>query len=106
MRSVTAMRNRLVLALVVAMLALAGAYSPLQSEEPVPAANRQILTEIAEHSEQMQNLEFLSDRIGPRLTGSDALKRANEWTAERFRAYGLSNVRQESWTIAHSWKRG
>ncbi len=100
------MRNRFVPALVVAVLALAGANFPAQSEEPVAAADRQILTEIAEHSEQMQNVEFLSDRIGPRLTGSDSLKRANEWTAERFRAYGLSNVHLESWTIAHSWKRG
>src|SRR3990172_458744 len=43
---------------------------------------------------------------GPRPPGSDALKRANEWTAQRFRDYGLANVHLESWSIAHSWRRG
>ena len=100
------MRNRLASGLMLTVLALAGFAVPAQPEDPVAAADRQILTEIAEHSEQMQNLEYLADRIGPRLTGSDALKHANEWTAEKFRAYGLSNVHLESWTIANSWKRG
>ena len=44
-----------------------------------------ILSEIQEHSELMENLEYLSDRIGPRLTGSALLKQANDWTAEMFR---------------------
>ncbi len=99
------MRNRLVPSLILALV-VACVPSPAQPEDPVAAADRQILTEIAEHSEQMQNLEYLSDRIGPRLTGSNALKQANEWTAEKFRAYGLANVHLESWTIPHSWKRG
>ena len=54
----------------------------------------------------MENLEHLSDAIGPRLTGSPQLKQANEWTAEMFRKYGLTNVHLEPWTIAHSWTRG
>lgn len=66
----------------------------------------QILNEIHEHSELMQNLEYLSDRIGPRLTGSALLKQANEWAAELFRKYGLTNVHLEPYTIAHAWMRG
>ena len=54
----------------------------------------------------MENLEHLSDAIGARLTGSPQLKQANEWTAEMFRKYGLTNVHLEPWTIAHSWTRG
>jgi len=76
------------------------------AEDSLLEVNRKILTEIADHSEQMENLHYLADVIGARLTGTDALKRANEWTAERFRAYGLSGVRLEGWTIAHAWKRG
>ena len=38
----------------------------------------------------MANLRHLSDIIGPRLSGSPAMRRANDWTAERFRAYGLT----------------
>jgi carboxypeptidase Q len=70
------------------------------------AADAQILNEIHEHSEAMGNLEYLSDEIGARLTGSPQLKQANEWTAEMFRKYGLTNVHLEPWTIAHSWTRG
>jgi Zn-dependent M28 family amino/carboxypeptidase len=54
----------------------------------------------------MENLEYLSDEIGPRLTGSPQLKQANDWTAAKFREYGLTNVHLEPWTIAHSWARG
>lgn len=39
----------------------------------------------------------LTDVIGPRLTGSPAMKRANEWTADRFREWGLQNVVVEPW---------
>ncbi len=69
-------------------------------------ADAQILKEIHEHSEAMGNLEYLSDEIGARLTGSPQLKQANQWTAEMFRKYGLTNVHLEPWTIAHSWTRG
>jgi carboxypeptidase Q len=72
----------------------------------VGATDAEILTEIHEHSELMNNLEYLSDRIGPRLTGSPLLKRANDWTAEMFRKYGLTNVHLEPYTIAHAWIRG
>ncbi len=100
------MRNSPRTLLAVTLLALAGAALVAQQEEdPTAAATRQILTEIAEHSEQMENLEHLSDRIGARLTGSPALKRANEWAAQRFRDYGLENPHLEQWKIAHSWTR-
>ncbi|HEV3259302.1 MAG TPA: M20/M25/M40 family metallo-hydrolase, partial [Gemmataceae bacterium] len=32
--------------------------------------------------------------------------RANEWTAEKMRSYGLSNVHLEAWTIPVGWERG
>lgn len=80
---------------------------PMPDEaNPLAAADSQILNEISEHSEVMQNLEYLSDEIGPRLTGSPQLKRANDWTAGIMRKYGLVNVHLEPWTIAHSWARG
>src|SRR6267378_2239702 len=70
------------------------------------AEDAQILSEIRDHSHVMENLEYLSDEIGPRLTGSPQLKQANDWTAAKFREYGLTNVHLEPWTIAHSWTRG
>ena len=59
------------------------------------AADAQILSEVREHSEAMQNLEYLSDHIGARLTGSAQLKQGNDWTAEQMKKYGLVNVHLE-----------
>lgn len=77
-----------------------------EDANPEAAADAEILKEIQDHSELMDNLEYLSDRIGPRLTGSPLLKQANEWTAELFRKYGLANVHLEPYTIPHAWIRG
>jgi Zn-dependent M28 family amino/carboxypeptidase len=70
------------------------------------AVTQVILEEIDKRSELMANLEYLCDMIGPRLTGSPALKKANEWTSDKFRQYGLSNAHLEPWKIAKSWTRG
>jgi len=77
-----------------------------EETNPVAAADGKILSEIREHSELMENLEYLSDEIGPRLTGSAQLKRANEWTVELFKKYGLTNVHLEAYSIPHAWERG
>src|SRR2546422_9875248 len=53
----------------------------------------------------MQNLQYLSDVIGPRLTGSSAARRANDWTLERFEAYGL-DAHLEPWQFGGTWTRG
>jgi carboxypeptidase Q len=72
----------------------------------VESTDAQILAEIHDHNELMDNLEYLSDRIGPRLTGSPLLKQANDWTVEMFKKYGLTNVHLEAYTIPHGWVRG
>jgi hypothetical protein len=48
-------------------------------------------------SQVMATLSYLTDVIGPRLTGSPNLKRANEWTRDKLTAWGLSNARLEAW---------
>lgn len=102
--------NRLLLlaSVLLAALLLAKAQQPPTEPkaESLAAINFKILTEIADHSEQIDNLRYLTDQIGPRLTGTEKTKRANEWTAARFRDYSLANVRLESWSIAHGWQRG
>src|SRR4051794_24002062 len=66
---------------------------------PAVALDKKILAEAKAHSELMKNLAHLSDVIGPRLTGSPALKKANDWAAEVMKSYGLSNVHLEPWEI-------
>lgn len=50
-----------------------------------------------DHSQVMQTLSYLSDVIGPRLTGSPNLKRANEWTRDTMTSWGLTNAHLEAW---------
>jgi hypothetical protein len=70
------------------------------------ALDKKIIEEAKHNSEIMKNLQFLSDVVGPRLTGSANLKKANEYTAEKMRSYGLSNVHLEPWEIPAGWERG
>lgn len=93
-------------ALVLAGVRAGVAHAAPDETSPFAAADTQILSEIHDHSQVMENLEYLSDQIGPRVTGSPQLKQANDWTAAKFREYGLTNVKLEPWTIVHSWTRG
>jgi hypothetical protein len=68
--------------------------------------NRRLIETAKQNSKLMENLEYLCDVIGARLTGSRALKQANDWAAERMREYGLENVHLEEWTIPVGWERG
>src|SRR5215813_6159792 len=48
-------------------------------------------------SQVMQTLSYLSDVIGPRLTASPGMKRANEWTRDTLAKWGLQNAHLEAW---------
>jgi hypothetical protein len=49
------------------------------------------------NSKIMELASGLMDGIGPRLTGSPNVKRANEWTRDQLTSFGLSNAHLESW---------
>jgi hypothetical protein len=48
-------------------------------------------------SEVMKTLSYLSDVIGPRLTASPNMKRANEWTRDQLTKWGAQNAHLEAW---------
>ena len=58
---------------------------------------QQIRYEGLVHSHVMEFASALMDGIGPRLTGSPNLKRANEWTRDQLAAMGCSNAHLEDW---------
>jgi carboxypeptidase Q len=88
------------------LLGAAALAAPLGAQSTVDTAGSgALLAEALERSEVMENLRHLSDVIGPRLSGSPAMRRANEWTAERFRHYGLS-ASLEAFDFGVTWKRG
>ena len=79
--------------------------------EPAPAATEvqpaqetidlgmylRIMDEGFNHSHVMDYASALDDDIGPRLTGSPSLAKANEWTKNQFAAMGCTNAHLESW---------
>src|ERR1700759_1810707 len=48
-------------------------------------------------SQVMQTLSYLSDVIGPRLTASPGMHRANDWTRDTLAKWGMSNAPLEPW---------
>ena len=65
-----------------------------------------IREEATAHSHVMEYASGLMDGIGPRLTGSENLKKANEWTKAQFAAMGCSNAHLEDWgEFGMGWKQ-
>jgi carboxypeptidase Q len=56
-----------------------------------------IRDEAIHHTHVMDYASALMDGIGPRLTGSPNLKRANEWTRDQLTAMGCANAHLEDW---------
>ncbi len=71
-----------------------------QAQAPAPDPNdpiQRIKDEGMKRSQVMQTLSYLSDVIGPRLTNSPGMKRANEWTRDQLTKWGLQNAHLEAW---------
>lgn len=71
---------------------------------PLPAEERvdlDMVTRIRQegfrNSKVMETASALTDGIGPRLTGSPNMKRANDWTRDKLAEWGLVNAHLESW---------
>jgi carboxypeptidase Q len=71
------------------------------------AVNLEVMTQIRQegfHNSKVMDIEGqLTDVIGPRLTGSPAMKRANEWTRDQFTEWGLVNSHLESFPFGRGW---
>lgn len=66
-----------------------------------------IVKEGLENSKVMDHLDYLCNKIGPRLTSSDNLTRAGEWAKSQFEAWGLKNATLEEWgTFPVGFNRG
>ena len=70
--------------------------SPATAQEKVDLdAITKIRYEGFRNSKIMQLASELMDGIGPRLTGSPNMKRANEWTRDKLTEFGLVNAHLE-----------
>jgi carboxypeptidase Q len=55
------------------------------------------------HSEVLDTAAYLADQIGGRMTNSPAMRKAEHWTQEKFKAWGLKDVRTEGFDFGRGW---
>ncbi|HZN55999.1 MAG TPA: M20/M25/M40 family metallo-hydrolase [Candidatus Polarisedimenticolaceae bacterium] len=89
-------------AVALAALGLAGASAP---EPPADDAVRRLMEAGLRSDGAYRKLQWLTDRIGPRLSGSENLERAVAWCADEMRRDGLDRVVTEKVMVPH-WVRG
>jgi carboxypeptidase Q len=53
-----------------------------------------------------ENLRYLSDTIGGRVTGTPSADRAADWAVQAFRHAGVDDVHTEKFTIPTGWSEG
>ena len=65
---------------------------------------RRIKMEAFNNSKVMDQLTYITEIKGPRLTGSTEFDQAADWAVGRLKEYGLSNVHTEKWgPFGRSW---
>jgi carboxypeptidase Q len=75
----------------------------LLAQEPVDeAVNARIRSEAKDHSQVMHTAHILTDRYGPRLTGSPNFEAAAKWVLTETTSWGLRNAHLEPWNFGHS----
>jgi hypothetical protein len=75
-----------------------------QTGEPVDAAAiAKIRDEGLNRSQVMETMFWLTDRYGPRLTGSPEFEEAGDWVVKQLQAWGVSNVKKERFTFGRGW---
>src|ERR1041385_3066287 len=55
------------------------------------------------NSKVMDTVEHLTDVIGGRVTGSPAMREANDWTKAQLASWGLPNAHLEGWNFGRGW---
>ncbi len=60
-----------------------------------------IKSEELEHSQTMHTLHMLTDRYGPRLTGSPNFEKAASWVVQQMTEWGFKNAHPEPWDFGH-----
>ena len=93
-------RSAAIVLLLIFLISPATLLAQQAQQAPAPDPNdpiQRIKDEGMKRSQVMQTLSYLSDVIGPRLTASPGMKRANEWTRDQLTKWGLQNAHLEPW---------
>jgi hypothetical protein len=93
------------LSMTLALAALLASVPMAQSTEPVDLdAIAKIRAQGLDNSQVMDHLFWLTDRYGPRLTGSPQTEEAADWVIQTLEDWGLQNVRKERFAFGKGWE--
>ncbi|HEY1090225.1 MAG TPA: M20/M25/M40 family metallo-hydrolase [Burkholderiaceae bacterium] len=86
-------------------LAIAGLLAPtlVLAAKPDPELINAIRDQGFNHSQVVQTLQHLTDKIGPRLTNSPTMREASRWTREQLQAWGMANAHLENFDFGRGW---
>ena len=93
------------------LVALSLVASPLSAQSKTPLADKyrstadRMIAAALQDSSSWNRLAELTDRFGPRLSGSASLEKAIDWIIAEMKKDGLENVRGEPVMVPH-WVRG
>ncbi|HWB30819.1 MAG TPA: M20/M25/M40 family metallo-hydrolase [Vicinamibacterales bacterium] len=90
-------------ALLVLLSSVPGAFQTRTSESADTATIAKIRDEGLTRSQVMDTIFWLTDRYGPRLTGSPEFEEAGDWVVKRLESWGLSNVHKERFASGRGW---
>ena len=74
----------------------------LSAQSVDDSVNARIRKEEAEHSQILHTLHMLTDRYGPRLTGSPNHEDAAKWVVRQMTEWGFRNAHLEPWDFGHT----
>lgn len=92
--------TKLILSIISVTIAFTSASSTAENDNDM--ANK-IRAEGLYNSHVMNTLSYLTNNIGPRLSGSPQLKTANLWTENKLKEWGLKNAHQEGFEFGRGW---
>jgi hypothetical protein len=93
--------RHLFVSLITLSISMTGLSVPAQELVDLDAINK-IRDEGFHRSQVMETAWYITERIGPRVTGSPQLKEANEWTRDQLEEWGL-DAWLEGYDFGHGW---
>jgi hypothetical protein len=88
-----------------ALLLISSATAQEQAGDKVDLdALAQIKNEAYQHSQVMENLYYMSEVYGPRITNSRNHRAAAEWAMQQMKTWGLKNVHLEKFPFGYGWQ--
>ena len=74
------------------------------SEKIDYATLARIKEEGLQRSQVMDQISWIADVYGPRLTGGPGIRQAADWTKKKFGEWGLAGIHEEPWAFGKGWQ--